>query len=37
MTKHNYWRKRIIANIQEAHEANFFPLLYLHSEPENEP
>lgn len=37
MTKHNYWRKWIIASIQDAHDANFFPLLYLYPEPENKP
>lgn len=35
MTKHNCWRKWIIASIRDAHDANFFPLLYLYPEPEN--
>lgn len=37
MTKHNYWRKWVIASIQDAHDANFFPLLYPYPEPENKP
>lgn len=37
MTKLNHWRERNFANIQDAHEANIFPLLYLHSEPKTKP